>query len=114
MLASALDHYARQQQITVKALKAARGARWGSLTRLVAVVVALPALAGAIIVLGQSLDIETVAEGIETELQFRRLRELGCEYGQGFLLADRHGIHLPDMDHAIGRIIMAIRCDLPA
>jgi predicted signal transduction protein with EAL and GGDEF domain len=28
-----------------------------------------------------------IAEGIETELQFRRLVELGCEKGQGYLLA---------------------------
>jgi EAL domain-containing protein (putative c-di-GMP-specific phosphodiesterase class I) len=28
-----------------------------------------------------------VAEGIETQAQLDRLRELGCEYGQGFLIA---------------------------
>ena len=45
------------------------------------------ALAGAIIVLGQSLDIETVAEGIETEAQAVRMRALGCVYGQGYYFA---------------------------
>jgi diguanylate cyclase len=29
----------------------------------------------------------TVAEGIETESQLRRLRELGCDVGQGYLFA---------------------------
>lgn len=38
MLASALDHYARQQQITARAVKAAQRARSGPLARLVAVV----------------------------------------------------------------------------
>lgn len=38
MLRSALDHYARQQQITARGLAAARRARWGPLARLVAVV----------------------------------------------------------------------------
>jgi EAL domain-containing protein (putative c-di-GMP-specific phosphodiesterase class I) len=28
----------------------------------------------------------TIAEGIETEAQLGRLRALGCELGQGFLL----------------------------
>jgi len=45
------------------------------------------ALAGAIIVLGQSLDIETVAEGIETEAQALRMKALGCGYGQGYYFA---------------------------
>lgn len=38
MLASASEHYERQQQITGRAVTAARRARWGSLPRLVAVV----------------------------------------------------------------------------
>ena len=29
----------------------------------------------------------TIAEGIETERQLERLRELGCELGQGYLFA---------------------------
>jgi len=39
----------------------------------------------AIITLAQSLHLETVAEGIETEEQRCVLRELGCDTGQGFL-----------------------------
>ncbi len=40
-----------------------------------------------IISLGQRLDVTMLAEGIETEPQFRRLRRLGCELGQGFLFS---------------------------
>jgi diguanylate cyclase (GGDEF)-like protein len=45
------------------------------------------ALARAIIQLGQSLDLVVVAEGIERASQLAELRSLGCELGQGFLLA---------------------------
>ncbi|MDQ2688769.1 MAG: EAL domain-containing protein, partial [Chloroflexota bacterium] len=42
------------------------------------------ALAGAIVALGESLDILTVAEGIETAEHAERMRSLGCTYGQGY------------------------------
>jgi diguanylate cyclase (GGDEF)-like protein len=45
------------------------------------------ALAGAIVAMGRSLDIETVAEGIETEEQAARMRGLGCLFGQGYFFA---------------------------
>ena len=45
------------------------------------------ALARTIIALGASLQLRTVAEGIEVEAQRAILRELGCELGQGFLYA---------------------------
>ncbi|MGH2462943.1 MAG: putative bifunctional diguanylate cyclase/phosphodiesterase [Candidatus Limnocylindria bacterium] len=45
------------------------------------------ALAGAIVALSQSLDIETVAEGIETAQQAKRMEALGCRYGQGYFFA---------------------------
>ncbi|HEX7341227.1 MAG TPA: EAL domain-containing protein [Rhodanobacteraceae bacterium] len=41
----------------------------------------------AILVLADSLNIQVVAEGIETPLQERVLRDMGCRYGQGFLYA---------------------------
>jgi diguanylate cyclase (GGDEF)-like protein len=44
-------------------------------------------LARAIIDLSRHLELRTVAEGIETEEQLGRLREFGCAFGQGFLLA---------------------------
>jgi diguanylate cyclase (GGDEF)-like protein/PAS domain S-box-containing protein len=45
------------------------------------------ALAEAIVRLGQTLHLQTVAEGIETEHQAQALVELGCHYGQGYLFA---------------------------
>jgi diguanylate cyclase (GGDEF)-like protein len=44
-------------------------------------------LARAILELGRSFDLHVIAEGIETERQRARLRELGCTRGQGFLFA---------------------------
>ncbi|HZP65349.1 MAG TPA: EAL domain-containing protein, partial [Rudaea sp.] len=45
-----------------------------------AVVRAIQAMAG-------TLGMQVIAEGIETEAQYRTLVQLGCEYGQGFLFA---------------------------
>ncbi len=45
------------------------------------------ALAGAIVAMGRSLGIKTVAEGIETAEQAARMHELGCAYGQGYFFA---------------------------
>ena len=39
----------------------------------------------AVVRLGQSLGLHVVAEGIESPLQLSRLRELGCDRGQGYL-----------------------------
>jgi EAL domain-containing protein (putative c-di-GMP-specific phosphodiesterase class I) len=44
-------------------------------------------LARAIIKLGESLNLRTVAEGIETEEQFIELARLGADVGQGFHIA---------------------------
>jgi diguanylate cyclase (GGDEF)-like protein len=41
----------------------------------------------AILALGVSLSVNVVAEGIETQEQLDTLVDLGCVYGQGFLLA---------------------------
>ena len=45
------------------------------------------ALTSAVIALGETLQLEVVAEGIELPEQWRGLRELGCGSGQGFLFA---------------------------
>jgi EAL domain-containing protein (putative c-di-GMP-specific phosphodiesterase class I) len=37
--------------------------------------------------LGENLNLEVVAEGIETCLQLAKLRSLGCRLGQGYLFA---------------------------
>ncbi len=44
-------------------------------------------IVGAILALAESLGLDTVAEGIETETQRSLLRELGCSKGQGYLIA---------------------------
>jgi diguanylate cyclase (GGDEF)-like protein len=44
-------------------------------------------LASIILDLCRRMDLGTVAEGIESEEQAERLRELGCRWGQGFLFA---------------------------
>jgi diguanylate cyclase (GGDEF)-like protein/PAS domain S-box-containing protein len=46
-----------------------------------------PDLARAVITLGETLGLDTVAEGIELEPQVAALLELGCVAGQGFLFA---------------------------
>jgi EAL domain-containing protein (putative c-di-GMP-specific phosphodiesterase class I) len=45
------------------------------------------AFAHAIVALGRTLDLRIVAEGVEQPGQLLRLREMGCEFGQGFLFA---------------------------
>jgi diguanylate cyclase (GGDEF)-like protein len=45
------------------------------------------AFARAIIALGRTLELRVVAEGIEDDGQLARLRDLGCELGQGYLFA---------------------------
>jgi EAL domain-containing protein (putative c-di-GMP-specific phosphodiesterase class I) len=44
-------------------------------------------LAGSVIQLACALDIEPLAEGVETEAQRRLLVDSGCTYGQGFLFS---------------------------
>jgi EAL domain len=46
-----------------------------------------PELARAVITLGETLGLETVAEGIELEPQVAALLALGCVAGRGFLFA---------------------------
>ncbi len=41
----------------------------------------------AVVGLAHSLHMEVVAEGVETEGQLARIRQMGCDLGQGFLLA---------------------------
>ena len=45
------------------------------------------ALVQAIVDLASTLQLRTVAEGIETHAQLEELRRMGCDVGQGFLLA---------------------------
>jgi len=57
-----------------------------------------PELARAVITLGETLGLETVAEGIELEPQVGALLALGCVAGQGFLFA--HAGALQELSHS--------------
>lgn len=45
------------------------------------------AIVRTLLVLGQNLNLEIVAEGIETENQLHQLQSLGCGFGQGYLFS---------------------------
>jgi EAL domain-containing protein (putative c-di-GMP-specific phosphodiesterase class I) len=45
------------------------------------------ALAEGIVQIARTLQLEVIAEGIETEIQRDLLASMGCPYGQGYLLA---------------------------
>ena len=51
------------------------------------------AFTGAILALGRRLGLAVVAEGVEDEGQLLRLREMGCELGQGFYFARPAPLH---------------------
>jgi diguanylate cyclase (GGDEF)-like protein/PAS domain S-box-containing protein len=61
-------------------------------------------LASAIVALGETLRLDTVAEGIETEAQRGHLLQLGCDLGQGYLFAPA----LPAEDFS--RLLVARGC----
>lgn len=44
------------------------------------------AIIKSIIAVADSLDIKAIAEGIETETELFTLKELGCQYIQGYLI----------------------------
>ena len=45
-------------------------------------------ITAAVISLGQKLSLKVVAEGVETQLQLDKLRELGCDEIQGYLFSE--------------------------
>lgn len=65
------------------------------------------AIVASVVRMARELDIELIAEGIETEGEFRRLQEMGVRLMQGYLLA-RPGfetlpaVALPVAAHAVG------------
>ena len=59
-------------------------------------------IVSAILTLARNFGLTVTAEGIETEGQLQFLKDLNCEYGQGFLLApplDLEGLRLLIRDH---------------
>jgi EAL domain-containing protein (putative c-di-GMP-specific phosphodiesterase class I) len=51
------------------------------------------AIVEAVISLAHALGLRTVAEGIETTEQLERLRDLGCELGQGYYFSEALPAH---------------------
>ena len=54
------------------------------------------AVAHALVELGHAFGVDVIAEGVETEAQVRRLRELNCDGAQGFVFgrpAPAHDVH---------------------
>jgi EAL domain-containing protein (putative c-di-GMP-specific phosphodiesterase class I) len=54
------------------------------------------ALVGAVVELGHALGLSVVAEGVETDVQLARLRDLGCDGAQGYLFSrpvPEDGVH---------------------
>ena len=65
------------------------------------------AVVRSIVLLGSSLGKEIVAEGIETDAQLQQLQELGCQLGQGFLLAR------PQSPAEVSSLLLSLLPDIP-
>jgi diguanylate cyclase (GGDEF)-like protein/PAS domain S-box-containing protein len=50
-----------------------------------------PAIVHGLLELARTLGFETIAEGIETDAQWRSLDREGCQFGQGYLFGKPHG-----------------------
>ena len=58
------------------------------------------AIVSSMVSLAGELDLAVIAEGIESELQRSRLRELGCVMGQGYLFGRPEAAERIDLDRA--------------
>ena len=55
----------------------------------------------AVVNLGHSLGLSVVAEGVETPLQLNRLREIGCDRGQGYLFGRPRPAELVEAEYSL-------------
>ena len=55
----------------------------------------------AVVKLGHSLGLLVVAEGVETPLQLARLREIGCDHGQGYLFGRPRPAELVESEYSL-------------
>jgi diguanylate cyclase (GGDEF)-like protein len=68
------------------------------------------ALVCTLVSLGKTLGLETVAEGIEDEIQLRQLQREGCDNGQGFYYA--RPLEPTDAERFIAERTRAVRADV--
>ncbi len=71
-----------------------------------------------IIMLAHNLNLDVVAEGIETQAQAQLLKEMNCEYGQGYLYArpvEKHAVIklLTEQPSSVSRDAVAHNSSLP-
>lgn len=67
-----------------------------------------PAIVTAIVDLARALELEAVAEGIESDEQWTELRKLGCTTGQGYLFGQAMAI-----DQIAGRMVVETPAPAP-
>ena len=65
-------------------------------------------LVEAVLAMARALDLQVVAEGVETEVQERWLREHGCQKGQGYLFG-RATEDFPSAAHLTDRALAPLR-----
>ncbi len=70
------------------------------------------ALAETIVMLGKNLNLQTIAEGIEQTGQVDALRAFGCQFGQGFYLAQP--LTSKEVDTALSKVFAASPSDPPS
>jgi diguanylate cyclase (GGDEF)-like protein/PAS domain S-box-containing protein len=64
-------------------------------------------LAWTVVRLGQSLQLQTVAEGVEDSAQFLALRRMGCDIGQGYYFG--RPMQSQDMERLLGEELTAAK-----
>ena len=65
-------------------------------------------LVAAIVAMARALELEVVAEGVETPAQLSRLSEMGCHLIQGFLFARPGEAHSVEELARGGRVPMSV------